>query len=272
MPKKIVVVGLGEVGSETFQAIFNRLLGRKDYQLVGCDINPKALEDMKEGELTTEMPLDGDIYLVCVYTENQVREVMAKIPPKDNRLVVIESTISIPHAQDVQSFARRDGYGYRVAAFPHRFNPNDPAHHVFNIPRILGAIDSGSYEAAAEFYNSFNAQIYRAPDLVYACATKLLENSYRFAEIVLAQEFTVALRASRLDAAQVIELANTKWNISIKEARDGVGGKCLPKDIQLFNAGIKNEFIDYLIKTNDDYKSYYAEREKAMRRIGPVVN
>lgn len=261
MVKKVAVIGLGEVGAETFRAIRSRLGDRTDFDVIGMDINRAALARFRDGGVTSEFPADADVYLIAVYTDKQVFEVLDQIPKgRDGRLIVIESTLSIEAARQIQDTAIRGGYASHVAACPHRYNPNDPAHHVFNQPRILGGADSDSYEAAREFYSSFGAILHRAPDMVYACASKLLENSYRFAEIVLAQEFTSALRDHRLHPETVIALANTKWNIKMLEARDGVKGKCLPKDIELLNRDIGNEFIKILIGANETYKASCKER------------
>lgn len=273
MTKKIVVVGLGEVGGETYTAIQNRLTLKGKYTLTGVDLSKQQRERF-HGDVVEKLPHDGDIYLVSVFSVDQVFAVMSEIETiyksRPGILTIVESTIAIEDAASLQSFGRRDGYG-QLAICPHRFNPGDPAHGVFNLTRVLGAIDTGSYDAACEFYMDCGASIVRAPDLMHAMASKLLENSYRFAEIVLAQEFNVHLRCLRLNAETVRELANTKWNINILEPRAGVGGKCLPKDIGLLNR-YHNTFLQSLIDTNNQYKIYYEQREKAMRKIDPVTN
>ena len=48
---------------------------------------------------------------------------------------------------------------------------------------------------------------------------------------------------------EVWDACNTKWNIKILEARDGIGGHCLPKDtrypasLTAFNALIKSAMV-----------------------------
>jgi len=47
---------------------------------------------------------------------------------------------------------------------------------------------------------------------------------------------------------------NTKWNIDLKEAKGGIGGKCLPKDVGLINNFFsKNEFFMQAVKTDMRY-------------------
>ena len=37
-----------------------------------------------------------------------------------------------------------------------------------------------------------------------------------------------------LDFTELRDAINSKWNTTILEARDGIGGHCLPKDTQMF--------------------------------------
>jgi UDP-N-acetyl-D-mannosaminuronic acid dehydrogenase len=53
-------------------------------------------------------------------------------------------------------------------------------------------------------------------------------------EIAFAEELKMFCDYSGIDFTELRDAVNTKWNIKVMEARDGIGGHCLPKDSQMF--------------------------------------
>jgi UDP-N-acetyl-D-mannosaminuronic acid dehydrogenase len=55
---------------------------------------------------------------------------------------------------------------------------------------------------------------------------------------------------------------NTKWNIKVLEAREGIGGHCLPKDSQMFLGLLKNvldtSIIEAAKKVDGEYRQHIA--------------
>ncbi|MDR0373450.1 MAG: hypothetical protein LBI79_07850, partial [Nitrososphaerota archaeon] len=50
--------------------------------------------------------------------------------------------------------------------------------------------------------------------------------------------------------------ANTKWNVDLAEARTGIGGECLPKDIKfLINAYPTTSLLHSAIIANANYQA-----------------
>ena len=50
---------------------------------------------------------------------------------------------------------------------------------------------------------------------------------------------------------------NTKWNVNVLEARDGIGGHCLPKDAKMFlqsSDATKSEIVAAAIDVDHDYR------------------
>ncbi len=64
--------------------------------------------------------------------------------------------------------------------------------------------------------------------------TKIAENAYRFMEIAFAEELKMVCDNISIDFEELRQSVNTKWNTKIMEAKDGIGGHCLPKDSQMF--------------------------------------
>jgi UDP-N-acetyl-D-mannosaminuronate dehydrogenase len=62
----------------------------------------------------------------------------------------------------------------------------------------------------------------------------MVENSYRFVEIAFAEELKMMCDQLGVAYEGLRQAVNTKWNIKLLEAKDGIGGHCLPKDTQMY--------------------------------------
>jgi UDP-N-acetyl-D-mannosaminuronic acid dehydrogenase len=67
-------------------------------------------------------------------------------------------------------------------------------------------------------------------------------------EIAFAEELKMVCDRSGIDFDQLRKAVNTKWNIRILEAKDGIGGHCLPKDSQMFLDMSKNVLQSSIIE------------------------
>ena len=69
---------------------------------------------------------------------------------------------------------------------------------------------------------------------------------------------------SEIDFNELRNAINTKWNIQILEARDGIGGHCLPKDSQMFLDFSRNMHVTSMIKTaktiDEKYRSFLTQK------------
>lgn len=264
----IAVIGFGEIGQSVSDALIKSPHAPKPIIVADVDdqkLKDRGLDDPHSYKLFYERPYhildrkDGDppilpwadVYIVTVWDSNQVNNVLrgiaalrdaGKLPTL--KLVSIETT-TVPGEVVIPEALRPF-----VVFFPHRFNPDDEEHAVFNINRVMGSDNGEALARGILFFYPYmteGASIWPAPARV-AQLSKLVENSYRYMEIVLAQELKKAVE-SRFpgDWERVREACNTKWNIDILEARDGVGGKCLPKDIDLLKVALGRINL-----TNDD--------------------
>lgn len=247
---EIAVIGLGEVGSQTFAEM------NKKADVMGVDTNETLVDEFREQgyRVYSSIP-HSSIYVICVYTTEQVLEIIKKIWETGTcPMFIIESTI-LPGTCDklIMQYP-----GIRLVLCPHRFNPNDPEHHVFNLNRLLGASDPHTRTEAVQFYKRFMpSSLIHITSLKIAEICKPMENAYRFVEIVIAQEIDRICCKLDIDFKDLREAMNTKWNIDVKEARDGVKGKCLPKDIKLIDETFGRESIFSLARIlNDDYIIY----------------
>lgn len=254
MPEeKICVIGMGEIGT----AIYEDIAKRK--KIIGVDVSEQRINELRQKgyNVSAEIP-QSDLYIIVVYTTNQVIDVLNKISPANKPLVSIESTIHPARIKEIQHIAAKKGFD--LVVFPHRFNPNDTEHRVFNLHRILGADDEQAKKRALEFYTQFMpAKLITLVSMQIAAISKVLENTHRFVEIAVAQSYKESCDKTGVDFETLRNAANTKWNIDVKEARDGIKGKCLPKDVEMLAEFFDNKVLKLLIEMNKTYTEKYAK-------------
>jgi len=57
---------------------------------------------------------------------------------------------------------------------------------------------------------------------------------------------------------------NTKWNVDLPEARDGVGRHCLPKDIRyvMSLAPTEAQLLDAAVQVDKKYREWLVQQKK----------
>jgi len=248
----ITIIGLGEIGLETLKE-----LSRKCKDIYGVDVNKKRLiQIQRKGYKVTNNIPESDIYIISVYTTQQVIDVIKKLPYKNKPLVIIESTVFPGTYQKLIKWQKDKHLSFDLVMFPHRYNPGDPIHHVFNLTRVMGGT-SKAVARAIKFYRRYirKKYVYKTTgEIAELC--KPLENAYRFLEIAIAEELAILCKRKNIDFEKLRRACNTKWNINIKEARDGINGKCLPKDIDIINKFLgKDTFFTTAVNVDHGYQN-----------------
>jgi nucleotide sugar dehydrogenase len=232
----VCIVGLGTVGLPT------ALHAAKYFTVIGYDINREAIElSASQDVLATENWLStplSDIYVITVSTGinegnepdvSSIYDVCGKIAEKEpEALVCIESTVPVGTSRRV---AEKFGLKY-VVHCPHRYWTGDQVDHGVVQKRVLGALNEESMEKGEWFYSRLKIPYYAVSSLETAEMSKIAENAYRFVQIAFAEELKLICDKLGLPFDDVRAACNTKWNIEILEARDGIHGDCLPKDIR----------------------------------------
>lgn len=254
LKSEVVIIGLGEIGCQTLKEMTKPDL----HTITGVDINRNVcLELRKQGYSVAPKAIATEAYIICVYTTEQVIEVVKELNLDHDPLVVIESTILPGTAQKILY----EYPGINLVLFPHRYNPNDPQHHIFNLNRVMAGADLNVLKRSLEFYTQYmEDDLIFVTDIEIAEICKPLENAYRFIEIVIAQEIKELCDRKGINFDRLREVMNSKWNIDMKEARNGIGGKCLPKDIELIDKflGGKNIF-SVARKLNEAYSLIHGQ-------------
>ena len=266
MDKRVCVLGLGEVGLPTAIYIMERGL-----EVWGYDINPHAVERAKEREIkaTTdwnEIP-PMDIHVICVPTllkEDEapdlspVFDVAEKIAQKatSSTLVSIESTIIPGASRKIWKEIFKEHV--KLVHVPHRYWRGNPVRYGVRQLRVIGAVNQESLDAGLRFYrDTLDIPLHIVSSVEVAEISKIAENAYRYVQIAFAEELRMICENLELDFEEVRRACNTKWNIEILEARDGIGGHCLPKDIRyLAYLTPRNILLKAAISVDKEYREW----------------
>jgi UDP-glucose 6-dehydrogenase len=66
---------------------------------------------------------------------------------------------------------------------------------------------------------------------------------------------------TQLNFDELRTACNTKWNIEIPEARDGIGGHCLPKDVKYFaSLASSNTLIESAVIVDKKYREWLSQK------------
>jgi UDP-N-acetyl-D-mannosaminuronic acid dehydrogenase len=265
---KVCVIGLGEVGFPTAMYIKN-----KGIETYGYDINPVKVEKAVKEGITAFINWDdvppANVYIICVSTSlrgNQpdlspVFEVCKRISQKPGtlKLVSIESTIIPGTCRRIYN----EIFNNRVHLIhvPHRYWSKDPINYGVKQLRVMGAINHESLELGLNLYQKIlEIPIHVVSSIEIAELSKIVENAYRYVEIAFAEELRMICEELGLNYNEVRDACNTKWNVKILEARDGIGGHCLPKDIKyLISLTSYNILLNSAVKVDKQYRKWLSK-------------
>ena len=258
--RKISVVGLGYVGLPVAVEF-----GRRE-RVVGFDINPKRISELKSGHdhtnevepadlkqvdvLYTCEPADlkaADFHIVAVPTpvDDAKRPDLTPVIKasetvgrqlKKGDIVVFESTV-YPGAteEDCMPVLEREsglkcGVDFFVGYSPERINPGDKQHTFKTITKVVSGQTPEVLDIVADVYASVvTAGVHKAASIKVAEAAKVIENTQRDLNIALMNELALIFHKMGIDTRDVLAAAGTKWNFLPFEP-GLVGGHCIGVD------------------------------------------
>jgi len=255
--EKVCVVGLGAIGLPTALHVSNF------YDVTGYDISKKAVEEANESGLDAtcgKMPF-ADLYVIAVSTGinddnsadvSSIYDVLTKISNVNPKaLVCIESTVSLGTCRKLaDKFHLKN-----IVHCPHRFWSGDTVNYGVVQTRVFGALNDGRYEVGKGFYETLKIPLIGVSSIEVAEMSKVVENAYRFVQIAFAEELKMICDSCGIPFEELRESCNTKWNIDILEARDGIGGHCLPKDVRYLWNILESPLLDGAIRADEKYKN-----------------
>jgi len=257
---KIAIVGLGYVGLPLAVAL------AKHYPVIGFDINPNRIEELKKGiDRTNEVDSKELLNPNLVFTtgEKFLKEanvIIVTVPTPTDKyknpdlrflksatqtvgrnlnkgtIVVYESTVfpgcteevCVPILEKESNLKwKRDFF---VGYSPERINPGDKKHRLENIVKVVAGDTPETAQRLAQIYGKIiKAGIHIAPSIKVAEAAKVIENTQRDINIALMNELAMLFDKLGIDTRDVLEAAGTKWNF-LKFEPGLVGGHCIPED------------------------------------------
>ena len=270
-PKKILIIGLGQIGYSN--AEYMNSLG---LHVDGFDINEQAISRaLKNGVIQNKATSfrNYDYYIICISTHRPedmfvpyldgLMDIAQRLSHegKSGALVGIDSTITRGTSQEILKIL---GHRLHVVHVPHRFFIHEKEEHGVRQTRVLGGCSSCCTTEAINFYgNSLGIPLHIVSSADIAELTKVVENSYRYMEIAFSEELRMVCDDSKIDFNELRNAINTKWNIQILEAREGIGGHCLPKDSQMFLDLSRNMHVTSMIRTakmiDEQYRTFLTQ-------------
>jgi UDP-N-acetyl-D-glucosamine dehydrogenase len=257
------VVGMGYVGLPLAMAFTAR-----GFRVLGFDIDPSKVERLNAGrsyirhvpdarvesmkglfEATDEFSrgAEADALLLCVPTPltrqrepntSFIESTMQSLAPafRAGQLLVLESTTYPGTTRDkvvpvVEERGLEIGRDFFVAYSPEREDPGNEEFDTSTIPKVVGADDPASLEAALALYGAVVERIVEVSSTATAEAVKLTENIFRGVNIALVNELKVIYSRMGIDVWEVIDAASTKpFGYMPFYPGPGLGGHCIPID------------------------------------------
>ena len=258
---KLAIIGLGYVGLP-LAVEFSKIRS-----VVGFDINPKRIEQLKAGHdftLETEPeelqaakhlrfsanPHDlhtCNCFIVTVPTPIdkhkrpdlepliKASEAVGKLL-KAGGIVIYESTVYPGCTEEdcVPVLEKFSGLKFNQDFFcgysPERINPGDKEHRLTTIKKVTSGSTPEVADLVDELYKEIiSAGTHKASSIKVAEAAKVIENTQRDLNIALINELAVIFNRMGIDTEAVLEAAGSKWNFL--PFRPGlVGGHCIGVD------------------------------------------
>lgn len=248
---KVCVIGLGTIGTPVL-----RYINEHGFQVYGYDLVERSIDEIETFTDWGKVP-KCDVYVIAV-SSNAVEDVCKKVSSRNkDSFVSIESTVKVGTCRKIS-----ENYGLRnLVHCPHRYWVDDPVTHGVKQRRVIGVVNEESLERGLEFYRLLKTPLHVCPTIEIAEMCKIAENAYRFVQIAFAEELRMICEEKKIQFDEVRKACNTKWNIEIPEARDGIHGSCLPQDIGfLSRLADCSPLTDGAILTDQNYKKWIKKR------------
>ncbi len=268
---KACVIGLGQIGFPVAE-----YLSLKGFEVWGYDISPATVEraaQMGKFRATaswSEVP-KSDVYVVCVTTGqlndcpdvSAVLDVCKKIFEKapSSAIVSVESTIVPGTSKKI--FDEIFKGKLKLVHVPHRYWADEPEKHGVNQIRVIGAVNSESLKAGLRLYQkTLGIPMHVCQTVEAAEMCKITENSHRYLQIAFAEDLKMLCAKIGINFEDLRMAMNTKWNVDLPEARDGIGRHCLPKDIRYVTSLSPSTLLDAAMKVDKQYRDWLSKQKR----------
>lgn len=249
--KKVVVVGMGEVGKPLFQ-LLSEHSDRID--VIGVDIQPVPA-------------MDGcDVLHICYpfQIRDFIGEAARYIAQFKPALTVINSTVAVG---TTRAIAERTGTP--VVNSPVRGKHIRMLDELRSYTKFVGALDPASGEAAARHFESagMKTKVLSAPEATELA--KLTETTYFGVMIAWAQELERYCDQAGQDYSEITSFYDEiKFFPSVKYFPGVIGGHCVMPNIDLLLKFTQSDILE-AVKASNEMK---VEREKKSNAVETVAS
>jgi UDP-N-acetyl-D-mannosaminuronate dehydrogenase len=229
--KKVVVVGLGEVGKPVFELI------SRHHHTVGVDISP-PLEEIEQ----------VDVLHVCYpfQIRNFVGETVRYIKLFGPKLTVVNSTVAVGTTRLIA-----EQVGAAVVNSPVRGKHARMLDEIREYTKFIGAIDPGDARCAAEHFESvgLKTKILSSPEATELA--KLTETTYFGLMIAWAQELERYCDQSGTHYEELISFYDEiKFFPSVKYFPGIIGGHCVMPNIEILRKFDESVILEAIRTSN----------------------
>ena len=187
---------------------------------------------------------------------------------KKKVLVINESTSYPGTLRDVirPLIEKGSPLGHMYAISPERVDPGNKNFGTKNTPRVVGGLTDQARDAAVAFYSSFCDVVVPVSSPEVAEAAKLFENTFRFINIGLVNEFAQVMGAMGIPVDEVLSAAGTKpYGFMPFHPNVGIGGHCIPVDPiylqeKAIEFGVPSKYISVSQEINHAMPGFIVDR------------
>ncbi|MDI3257364.1 MAG: NAD-binding protein [Kyrpidia sp.] len=260
------VVGAGHIGQHVLTHLHRT---RPADSVTAVDIDPKKVTALRErgfsADTTCPEGIDVDVWIICVSTGPNLAwlfQALDRLSPKPGSLVSIESTLPVGTTRAAAARFRSRGYapgtGFHLIHVPHRVLfgvDEDPEAST----RIIAGLTDACLRAGIDFYSGCGITLHPVSCPELAELAKLVENSARYLEIAFAEALKQACDEHGLDFDQLRQAVNTKSNVHLADVDYGIGGECLPKDLDFLQDWLRSPLLGAAEKTDRRYRRHLVD-------------
>jgi len=164
--------------------------------------------------------------------------------------------------------------GHLYAISPERVDPGNEKFGTKNTPRVVGGLSDEARDKAVAFYRTFCDEVVPVSSAEVAEAAKLFENTFRFINIGLVNEFAQIMEKMEIPVDEVLKAASTKpYGFMPFHPNVGIGGHCIPVDPIYLQAkaseyGVESRYIALSEQINQEMPGYVVGR--LVEEFGPL--
>jgi UDP-N-acetyl-D-glucosamine dehydrogenase len=186
---------------------------------------------------------------------------------KSKTLIINEST-SFPGTlrEVIAPEIEKSGLGHLYAVSPERVDPGNLKFGSKNTPRVVGGLTQEATAKAVDFYRTFCDEVIAVSSPEVAEAAKLFENTFRFINIGLVNEFAQVLSKMGIPVDETLSAAATKpYGFMPFHPNVGIGGHCIPVDPFYLQErakefGISSKYIEVSDEINKSMPAFIVDR------------